>query len=172
MKLFIRPIVLSVLSTGIWIVLKILGLDQYIEGDEGAMASGTIAFLGIIYALLTAFTTATVWSQWLAVKKAVETYKAAKKAGDETAMAQAHQKFILNKDKRIPGTLKLILLMFSIFAVLGFYLLYFRNPLPGGFAIFTATMAASGLWGLIMDLDDPFTGVWNVEVPEEWKEEN
>ena len=111
----------------------------------------------VIYALLAAFTTANVWSQWVAVEEAVKT-------GDR-------QKFVQNKDKRIPETLKLLLLMFSVFLVVGFFLLYFKNPLPGGFSIFAVTMAVSAVWTVIMDLDDPFTGVWNVQIPEEWREE-
>ena len=158
MKLLIKPLVISLVSTGLWFLLRFLGLGDFIQGDEGgAMPSGTIAFLGVIYALLAAFTTANVWSQWVAVEEAVKT-------GDR-------QKFLQNKDKRIPGTLKSLLLMFSVFLVIGFYLLYFKNPLPGGFSIFAATMAVSAVWAVIMDLDDPFTGAWNVQIPREWREE-
>ena len=158
MKLLTKPLVLSLASTGLWFLLRFIGLGDFIQGDEGgAMPSGTIAFLGVIYALLAAFTTANVWSQWVVVEEAVKT-------GD-------HQKFILNKDKRMPGTLKLLLLMFSIFLVVGFYLLYFKNPLPGGFSIFAVTMAVSAVWVVIMDLDDPFSGIWNVQVPEKWRKE-
>ena len=63
MKLLIKPVVLSLVGTGLWFLLRFLGLGDFIQGDEGgAMPSGTIAFLGVIYALLAAFTTANVWS--------------------------------------------------------------------------------------------------------------
>ena len=157
MRFLIKPLVLSSVSTGLWFFLRLLGLGDLIQGDEGGMSSGTIAFVGVIYALLAAFTTANVWSQWVAVEEAVKTGN--------------HEKFLQNKDKRIPGTLKALLLMFSIFLVVGFFLLYFKNPLPGGFSIFAVTMAVSAVWAVIMDLDDPFTGTWNVQIPEEWEKE-
>ncbi len=154
MQLIFKPLVLSLVSTGLWFLIRFLGLGHFIQGDETALSGGTIAFLGVIYALLAAFTTANVWSQWVAIEEAVKT--------------KDHQKFLQSKDKRIPGTLKLLLLMLSVFLVVGFYLLYFRNPLPGGFSIFAVTMAVSAVWVVIMDLDDPLTGIWNVEVPREW----
>jgi len=157
MKIFLKPLVLSVLGTGLWILLRTWGLDEYLQGDEGAIASGLVAFLAVAYALFAAFLFATVWSQWVAVEEAVR--------------VKDRQKFDLHKDKRIPRTAKALLLLFSFFLVGAFYLLSFRHLATGGFSIFAVIMVIITYWQVILDLDDPFTGIWNVEVPKEWREQ-
>ena len=147
--------------------LRYLGLNQYIQGDEGAVASGLVAVVAVAYALYAGFIFVNVWSQWTTIEEAVKTYKV---ATDEVTKDQAHQKFILNKDKRIPKTAKILLFVFSLFLVVAVYLLYFQNSIPGGYAIFTVIMIVSTYWTVIMDLDDPFSGIWNVQVPEEWRQ--
>ena len=152
MKLLIKPLVLSVVLAGLWILFRFLGLDNYIQGDEGTIASGTVAFLAVAYALFAGFLFVTVWSQWVAIEEAIRDMDL--------------KKFNLHKDKRLPGTVKTLLLMFSILLVVAFFLLSFRHLLTGGFSIFVATLVVSTYWRVILDLDDPFTGIWNVNVPE------
>ncbi len=150
-----KIIILSLTNMFLWFMLRSLDLGKFIRGDEGVMSSGTIAFLCMVYALLAAFVTATVWSQWVAIEEAVK--------------MKNYEKFMQDKDRRIPNTLKFLLSMFSVFVVAAFFFLYFQNGLSGGFSIFAVTMAVLTVWTVIMDLDDPFTGVWNVKVPEDWK---
>lgn len=156
MKLSIGPFVLAAMVVGLWVGLRILGLNRLIEGDEGSMAGAAAPILGVFYAIFATFLIVTVWSQWNDVKDAVQ--------------SEDWKKYLLHKDKRIPGTLKRLFLMLSIFLVGALMLIYWRHLLTGGFTIFTISAAVSACWMAIMDLDDPFTGEWNVKIPDGWEE--
>jgi len=150
------PVVLSGVNVAVWFWLRKAGISLYIAGDEGVMTSGTSALLFTIYGLLTALICVTVWNQWEAVQSAVKTVDEAK--------------FREYKDKRLPLPLKLVMLMFSLFIVFAFHLMTYRNVLDGAYTSFVVAMALSLPWFVIMDLDNPFTGYWNVKgkIPPEW----
>lgn len=133
-------------------------LDPLISGDEGAMSSGTIAFLGIAYSILAGFLFVNVWQQWNLVNEAC------------TPGALDKKKFDENKNKRIPETVKSLWLIFSVIMIASFFCLYFKNALPAMLTIFAVTFVINVYWEVVLDLDDPFTGVWKVTVPGEWKE--
>lgn len=154
MKLIGKPLGIALVCTALWLVLR-LWLGTYLSGDEGVMAGATIAFLAIAYALFAGFLFVTVWGQWNAVEDAVRTKNL--------------EKFTELKDKRIPPTVKFLLVIFSALLVGAFFLLSFQHLLTGSFAIFSVSLVVSLYWAVIMDLDDPFNGIWNVEVPSDWK---
>jgi hypothetical protein len=125
------------------------------EGDTDLMTSGTITTLGIFYALAAAFILSTVWEQFLHVQDAVR-------------MRDKHQ-FLKHKDKRIPLPIKVLLFLFSAMLLGAVVILPFHSVVNGIYSVFTVSLAIAINWGVIMDLDDPFEGIWNVEIPKEWK---
>lgn len=154
MKLLIIPILVASACTGLWLLLRLF-LGQYLSGDEGAMTSGTIAFFGIVYGIFATLLLVTVWNQWNAVEDAVNT--------------KDRKEFDRMAEKRIPPTVKVLLFALSVLPVAAFFLTSFQHGPTGAFSIFGPSLIVAGVWAVIMDLDDPFEGVWNVEVPEEWR---
>ena len=156
MKILIKPISLALVISAIWLAIRLsVGFNQNVKLDEGVMVSGTIASLAIFYALLAAFAFATAWQQWVAVEEAVKT--------------KDQQAFLKHKDKRMPRTVKALILLFSVLLIGAFFLISFKNILNGLYSIFSITLALSIYWVVIMDLDDPFDGDWNIQVPKEWQ---
>jgi hypothetical protein len=154
--ILIKPFVISVIVSVLWVLIyNYIGFNSNLKLDEGIMASGTIALLGVFYALLTAFVFATVWQQWVSIEDAIKT--------------RNKEEFIKHKDKRVPFTVKLLIVIFSFFLIVAFFLISFKNLILGVFSIFVITFILSMYWQVITDLDDPFTGIWNVEVPKEWE---
>ncbi len=159
LRILIKPLIFSVVVVLIWYFINYLfGSSFFLSNlklDEGIMASGTIAILGIFYALLTAFVFTTVWQQWVAIEESIKT--------------KNKEEFIKHKDKRIPFTVKLLVFLFSVFLILAFFLISFKNIITGVFSIFVISFILFIYWQVILDLDDPFTGIWNVNVPKEWQ---
>lgn len=132
-------------------------LNPWIQGDEGAMTSGTIAVAGTLWAIVGGFAVFEVLRQWNAV---FEAYKTRNKV-----------KYEENIDKRLPWHLKVSWGATSIFLWLAFVLTYWQNTVP---AVFTVTGVAFVIifwWTVAMDLDDYHTGVWNIPlIPADWWE--
>jgi len=158
LRLLLWPFVLSFLNTGVWVGLRYLGISSLISGDEGVMVSGTNALGIVLYALLAGFITVTVWNQWEAVHDAVK--------------SKDREKFKLYKNKRLPKPLKMLLALYSLYIAGGFHLTLYRNLLDGVYTAFGIALLLSTVWAVVMDLDDPFTGFWNVKVPKEWLDED
>lgn len=156
MRLIIKPLIVAAIVSILWFVrYGLFGSNDAIKADEAVLVSGTIPILAIFYALLAAFTFATVWQQWVAVEEAVKT--------------RNKKEFLKHKDKRMPATIKLLLSLFSVLLVAAFFIISFKSLLTGLYSIFAVTLALSIYWSVIMDLDDPFSGVWNVRLPKEWE---
>lgn len=152
-----RPILVAFAVALVWLGVRAVGgPGGDLKADEGIMSSGTIAVLGIFWTLLAAFAFATVWTQWIAVEEAV-------KSKDKDA-------FLKHKDKRIPGTLKMLVSILSLLLVGAFFLISFNSVWAGLYSISAVSFVLALYWETVLDLDDPSTGVWNVTVPEEWKE--
>jgi hypothetical protein len=159
MKLLIMPVALAFVATVFWMLLWLNGFEIVSnKADEGLMSSGTIAFLFFIYGLLAVFVMAKVWGEWCDMETAV-------RKGDE-------EKFLDLKDRRVPRTLKMLLVVFSLFIVAAFFVSGFESAVKGAFSIFAVVFMLTAVWNVLMDLDDYFTGEWNVEIsslPTEWQ---
>ncbi len=157
MKLLKRPLVLSLVITGIWLLLRTHGLFSG-KADEGAMSSGTIAFLFFVYGLMAAFVMAKVWTEWREMEDAVR--------------HEDEKKFVDLKDQRIPKTLKMLLFIFSVFIAAAFFIIGFEDVVKGVFSVFSVVFMLTTVWEVLMDLDDYFTGEWNINIdslPKEWQ---
>ena len=71
MKLFIRPILISLLSIVIWLLAHYLNILDYLSSNDEMAISATITTLGLIYWLVAATALANVWSQWTQTENAI-----------------------------------------------------------------------------------------------------
>lgn len=157
MNIIWRPLLFSVVLAWLWNgYSRYVGIDPEIKADETIMVGATIVTLGVFYALMAAFVLAAVWQQWVTVEEAVN-------SDDKPA-------FLKHARKRIPGTIKLLILIFSTLLLGGFFFLAaFKSAWAGSFSIFAISLILSIYWAVVTDLDDPLTGVWNVSrVPKNW----
>jgi hypothetical protein len=155
LKFFIQPIIIAILLTFLWIVLNKYNLLADFKYDTDIMASGTVNVLGIFYALVAAFVLSTVWRQFVAVEESVK--------------LRNKIEFIKHKDKRIPLPIKILLLIFSLLLLGSFFVMRYEGMLNGVYSIFAIGLGLALNWGVIMDLDDPFEGIWNIKIPNGWE---
>jgi hypothetical protein len=163
MLLLKRPVALAVAVLAFWLLLRWGGVaaDQptLLKADEAVLVSGFFTPMTVLIALLAAAVFTKVWSEWMEVRNAV---KGEKK--DE----EAFMKYV---DERIPPTVKAALLILFGALLGAFFLLHIQSLVVGSYIIFALTFALAFYWEVIMDLDDYWTGVWNIrldDVPEAW----
>jgi len=158
MKLLIKPSIIGISTATLWFISRLkFGLFAD-KADEGLMASGTIAFLFFVYGLMAAFIMAKVWTEWRDMEDAVRN--------------KDEQKFLDLKDQRIPRTLRILLITFSMFIIISFFIAGFQNIIKGAFSLFAVSFMLATVWEILMDLDDYFTGEWNIKMeslPGEWR---
>jgi hypothetical protein len=152
----IIPTILALLSTSFWYLLhhqQIIPIAP--DADIDYMSSGVISVLGIFYAVASGFIIATVWKQFVFVEEAI-------KVGSK-------EEFIRHKDKRIPNTIKIMFVIYSCILLLAFYMTHVSTSTIGIFSIFSITYCLVLNYQIMIDLDDPFSGLWIVDVPKQWK---
>ena len=147
LKVVATPVLLAI-TLGIGYMLVRSQLNFWIQGDEGAMTSGTIAVFGMLWAIVGGFAVFEVLRQWNTV---FEAYKTRNKV-----------KYEENVDKRLPWHLKASWGATSIFLWLSFVLTYWKNDLTAFFAVAGVAFVMLFWWQVAMDLDDYSTGVWNI----------
>jgi hypothetical protein len=154
-NLFLKPIIVALSVTVIWYFLYSFGILPQKVFDASVMSSGTTTVLGIFYALVAAFVLSTVWRQFISVEEAIK--------------LRNKKEFIKHKDKRIPLPIKFLLVVFSLLLLGAFFVMHFESKINGIYSIFAITLGLTLNWSVIMDLDDPFSGVWNVDMPPSWR---
>ena len=116
--------------------------------------------IGVGYVIFAGLVASTVWGEWKGIIAAID-------AKDENA-------FIRLKDQRLSPHIKLLIMVLSgvwLFPI--FFLLSYKVVAIGVFATFAITLILVIYWEVINDLDDYFTGVWNIDIkklPKEWRE--
>ncbi|MDD5331925.1 MAG: hypothetical protein PHE43_03870 [Candidatus Nanoarchaeia archaeon] len=154
---FVRPILIALVLAIGWYILKLNGFIFNHDFDTELLSSGTISSLGIFYTLVYAFVLATVWTQFLEVEEAIK--------------IRDKKSFIRHKDKRIPIPIKLLLLVFSTLILGAFFISPFKSNIIGFYSVFAVALGLSMNWAVILELDHPFEGIWNLKIPDEWKEQ-
>jgi hypothetical protein len=154
LKFFIQPLAVAIIITIIWYFMFTNNLFPKRDADVGVMSSGTISVLGILYALVAAFVLTTVWREFVAVQEAIK-------------LRHKHD-FFKHKDKRVPLPIKVLLLIFSLLLLGAFFIIHYNTVIIGMYSILSISIGLALNWAVIMDLDDPFEGIWNVEVPKHW----
>lgn len=162
MQLIKRPILLAILAIILWLAAHQLGgveQKELLKADETIMTSGFITTLTVIVALLAAAVFTKVWTEWSEVRNSLKEEKSEK----------TFNKYV---DERIPPTVKsaIIILFFSLLGA--FYILSVASIVTGVYMVGSITFALSFYWEVLMDLDDYWTGAWNIDirdVPDEWE---
>jgi|GEM_PF-4058646 hypothetical protein len=155
LRFFVKPVITAVILGLVWLFIRlVLKFIPNTRPDTEIMTTGTISVLGIFYALVAAFVISTVWRQFVQVQEAVK--------------MDNEQAFIKHKDKRIPLPIKLLLLTFSGLLIGAFFFISFHTVVVGFYSVMAIGLGLALNWAVIMDLDDPFEGIWNVHVPEKW----
>ena len=161
MKLLWKPLVVSILVVLGWVGYRLLlGSLDSLKADEAIMAGAIVPIIGIGYVIFAGLVASTVWGEWKGIVAAID-------AKDEEA-------FIRLKDQRLSPHVKLLVGVFSgllLFPI--FSLLPYKAIATGGFANFAITFILLIYWEVINDLDDYFSGVWNIDItklPEVWRE--
>ncbi len=158
MRILIKPSISTFGVVLLWLLLRWLGVEWTFKEDDDLFSSGTIATLGIFYSFVAVFILNKVWGQLIDSQNAVS--------------AKDSETFFRIQETRIPGTIKLVLLIFSFFLVGAFFLANFKSFLGGLYSVSVITFILALHWEVMIDLDDPIKGVWNVErIPEKWLEE-
>lgn len=160
MKLFLKPAALALLVGLLWTGYRILfGEMEALKADEAIMASAVVPIIGIGYVIFAGLIASTVWGEWKGMLAAIE-------AKDEDA-------FVRLKDQRLSPHVKMLIRVFSgllLFPI--FFLFSYKNLVMGIFTTFGIMFMLLIYWEIINDLDDYFSGVWNINVnkiPEEWR---
>jgi hypothetical protein len=156
LRFLIVPLILAVCSTSLWYLLhhqKIIPIIP--DADVDYMSSGVISILGIFYAVASGFIISTVWRQFVYVEEAIT--------------VGSKEEFIRHKNKRIPNTIKIMFIIYSCILLFAFYITHVTTSSIGIFSIFSITYCLVLNFQIIIDLDDPFTGLWIVKVPKHWQ---
>lgn len=163
MKLLLKPLVLAVAVALTWILYNkyiILGAKDLLKADETIMSSAIVPIIGIGYVIFAGLVASTVWTEWKGMIAAID-------AVDENA-------FIRLKDQRLSPHVKLLIVVLSVLWLFPiFFLFSYKALVTGVFATFSITLILGIYWEVINDLDDYFTGVWNIDLnklPKEWME--
>ena len=155
MRIMIKPLGIAATVVLVWLSLRHFGVyNPEWKADEGVMSSGTIAVLGIMYALLAATVLGTVWSHWRECNDAAE-------EKDETVQ----RKFWRLAAKKLPATVSTMLGLFSLMLVGAFFLISYKTVATGTYSVGSIALGLALIREVISDLADPLTGVWNVENP-------
>ena len=161
MQLIKRPLLTSFLLTILWLITRRLGsVDQLslIKADETILTSGFITALTVFVALISAAVFQKVWSEW----------------GDVRNSILDHDEKAFNKyaDERVPTTVKAALFILFLALLGAFFILQISSVIVGIYIVSSMVFAISFYWEVIMDLDDYWTGAWNIDinlVPDEWE---
>lgn len=163
MSLIRRPLVLAVVVTILWLLVRQMGgVDDpaKIKADETIMTSGFITSLTVFIALLSAAVFQKTWTEWTEVRNAVKGPEKDEKA------------FMRYVDERIPPTVKAAMIVLYVGLLGSFFILSNASLVAGIYMIFAITFALAFYWEVIEDLDEYWNGEWNIsldDVPDEWE---
>lgn len=124
------------------------------KADEAALNTyGNVVF--VIWALLTAWLLVESGSEWKDTKDAV------KRHDEEAFMTQIR--------KRIALSFWVLHGVMSLFAIAAFHLFHYSSPIAMSMIHFGVAFLVALAIEVLADIDDPITGVINVEgIPNEW----
>ena len=149
-----RPVVGSLGAVMLWLILR--GILPDLKEDENIVRT-TIGTLTTMWVFLTGAVLVKAWSKWSTV---------------DNAVGIDFEVFRKNKDQRIliTGFATALYIISGLF-IGSFFLLKFTYVLTAVCAIGGVSFVVMTCIEIIKDLDDPFTGLWNIrELPDDWKE--
>lgn len=164
-QLIVRPAITAIISSVLWIATYLLaGTWRILEikPDENILGFfiGGMVFVdaGIAAAIL-----AKVWLEWIEVRNSLRA---------ETDEERDEKTFSKYADERLPVTIKAAIVILFVLLLGGFFLAPISSPILGVFVTFAITFGLVFYWEVLLDFDDYWSGVWNVDirdVPDNWK---
>lgn len=157
LKFLLQPVLVGACVTMIWYIVRItVTMDPNGRHDVEMMASGTIPGQWILYGLIATAAFNRVLSEF---DSAVRAWLANDKAA-----------FIASKGSRIHPAMYLVMNVFAVIITASYFLHAYASPINGIFTIFSAAFGFTFLHHLIVDLDDPVLGIFNVLVSKDWRD--
>ncbi|MBI5732662.1 hypothetical protein HY967_01740 [Candidatus Jorgensenbacteria bacterium] len=149
MQLFKRPIVITIMSVGLWLLGRHLDVFRFLSENDEVGISATITTLGLIYWLVAAAVLATVWSQWIQT--------------EDAAFEKNSKRFWELAERRMPKPVKTVLAFISFFLWAAFFFMPYNSIFAGVFTILSITTTLSLVWEIAVDLDNPLSGIWRIK---------
>ena len=154
-KFVLKSLFISAIATFAWYFFwQGIHYNHEMKSDAEIMSSGTINVLIVLYGLIYAFIINKVWTQWNELKHAIKT-------GDKNTF----EKYC---EERIPTALHFLIIFLAILIFGGLFLHPFASFINGLYSIFSTSLALVVCYEVAKDLDDPFVGIFNLDVPPDW----
>lgn len=157
-KLLWQPLVITATVYVAWLLSAPMRLG--FVADVGALTSGTIPILAIAYAIIAGLLLQKVILEWFELEHAART--------------ENKPKFLEYVHRQLPTTVYMLLWIISSAPIGAFFLVSFSSLVTGSFSIIVITFVITTVNATITDLDDYFSGVWNIDIntlPKEWRDE-
>ncbi len=155
--LCIWPVLIGVAGSLAWYQWLFRADIHFEEKLEGIITAAWIPEFGILYSLLVAIAVNTVWTEYKSMRTAVKRYDL--------------DTFIDLVDEDLSPLVHTMVLVASFAVLAGFLLLKYPGPWSGGILIFGVTFLLALMYIMILEIDDPCSGLWYIKsIPEEWLE--
>ena len=157
LRLFVRPILASVLLSTLWYHYLFLPGISYIDADESIFTDAIIPGIIAFHAIVAGFVLNKVWTEYTLVQRCLKT-------GDKRA-------FQAIKDDRIPLSVHFLLGSFACLIQGLVSVLHYETAMSGFAATFSISFVLVIYWEVAINLDNPRKAVWYTDrIPEDWFE--
>lgn len=153
LKMLVKPSILAAGITGYWYLFRIFGIHLP-KDDEHFLIGAVIPMLSVAYGIMAALILDTVWKEYKTIEDCVRHNNL--------------DRFLEYRDVRIPPLIHLLLATLATAIVGSMMLLPYGHAVTGLFSVFAVSFVLVLYQSVAIELDDPFTGVWYVRVPESW----
>ena len=125
-----------------------------VNTEDNIALWGFVALLGVAYSVLAARVLDTVWRQFEEIRYCI--------------IKSNKEDFILKRDLRIPGIIHFILAALSMAILFIMMVMNYKSLLVGKLIISTWVFVVMLWLEIAIELDDPLSGIWSIDVDEEW----
>jgi hypothetical protein len=124
------------------------------HADDHIMTGGLIPTLGVAYSIMATHALTTAWRKFKMVEYCV--------THDDL------QRFLEIRDVKIPTVIHLLLGCLAFGLVICFLVLDYHQSATGYLAVSFVSFIVVLYQEVAIELDNPLTGIWTIEVPPEW----
>ena len=158
-KCFILLLVPGLIASSVsaaWYILLYRHDRNFGDGMQDIIATALLPALGIVYGIIVAtIAVQTVWTEYKSMRTAVKRYDL--------------DTFMDLRDEELSPLIHLIAGTMSLGMLSGFLALRYPTAWAGGIIIFSVTFFLSLMYVVIIEIDDPCSGLWYIKnIPEEW----
>lgn len=147
------PIFLAAVATVIWCQCR--RRDLHLPDGDREMFSTAVLVLAAVFAIAAALLLTGAWERSRMISRYILTHN--KKA------------FMEIRDEKIPIAMHLLLAIVGLLVVVLLGAAEYKNPITGGFVIFSTSFAISLYFVVMADLQEPTRSVWfRRRIPPDW----